>query len=203
MIESRKFSSPYDPIKPLRESVAKELHPSNLGGEVVEYKYEANDDGQEETQEKSYEIRKGSVPMHSSHQDNQFLTSKFDGIAEDELEDTLLSASPNMEFRSRTGNQRLFMWRTEKNISVEDYNEISDYCDDVDQLEILHNYASHINQAMSEKNVCQLSMKKHKRRFQQSFEQSCSSSERSHSIEMGLGEDFQFDESEIDPAMPE
>ena len=47
------------------------------------------------------------------------------GIKEDDMEDTLRSASPN--FDARSNQSRMLKWRTQKDVSVEEYNELSEH----------------------------------------------------------------------------
>lgn len=100
--------------------------------------------------------KQNSVPLsvlttqkHSSFQDNNLLVPS--SIQEDEVEETLRSASPNLQMRSN--QSRLAEWRTQKNISLDEYNEISEHCSDYDQVQAIDEYVDSINRAMSENNV--------------------------------------------------
>lgn len=55
------------------------------------------------------------------------------------------------------------MWQTEKNLSIDEYNELSEYCNDYDELEAIHAYASTLQHAMSEKNVLGISNKRYRK----------------------------------------
>ena len=123
--------------------------------------------------------------MMSSHHDYQFLSSKFDGITENEIEDSLLSGSPNIVARMRNNSNRLNMWRTEKNISLEDYNEISDYAGDYDHLDFIHDIAQNLKKAMSERSVLGLSNNK-KRKFYHSVERDGSFDDDNESESVGI-----------------
>lgn len=107
------------------------------------------------------------------------------------MEDTLRSASPNIEARSRSHAQRMMIWRTQRHISTEDMQEISDRCDDFDHIEIYNGYAETLQKAMSENNIVKLSGHNSKRfrSFHPSDDNeegnSISGDSESQSIEMG------------------
>ena len=132
--------------------------------------------------------------MASSHHDYQFLSSKFGEITENEFEDSIQSGSPNIVARMRNNQNRLNMWRTEKNISLEDYNEISDYAADYDHLDMIHDIALNLKKAMSERSVFGISLNKKKRKFYNSVERDGSFDDESESVEMNHQEVQDFDE---------
>lgn len=89
----------------------------------------------------------GSQNHSSFHERYLGVTS----IMEDDMEDTLRSASPNFELRNN--NHNLLMWRTQKEISNEDYNEFSEHCNDFEQIDVYDHYISSMKRAISENNV--------------------------------------------------
>lgn len=132
--------------------------------------------------------------MASSHHDHQFLSSKFGEITENEFEDSIQSGSPNMAARFRSNTNRLNMWRTEKNISLDDYNEISDYAADYDHLDMIHDIAQNLKKAISERSVLGMSFNKKKRKFYNSVERDGSFDDDSDSVGMSHQEVQDFDE---------
>lgn len=83
------------------------------------------------------------------------------------MEDTLRSASPNFDNKLRSASHRFHVWRTEKNVSIDDCQELSEHIGDYDDLDLIDSYAQHIQKAMSEKNVLGISSRfgKKKRQF--------------------------------------
>jgi hypothetical protein len=80
-------------------------------------------------------------------------------IQEDDMEDSLRSASPNRGFNNK---HKLLMWRTDKEISNDDYNEFSEHCSDFEQVQIYDHYINSMTRAMSQKNVAQFSFRESK-----------------------------------------
>lgn len=78
------------------------------------------------------------------------------------MEDSLRSASPNQGLNNK---HKLLMWRTQKEISNDDYNEFSEHCSDFEQVQMYDRYINSMTRAMSQRNVAQFSIResKHKR----------------------------------------
>jgi hypothetical protein len=83
------------------------------------------------------------------------------------MEDTLRSASPNLDNKLRSASHRFHVWRTEKNLSFDDYQEMSDHFDNYDDLDLIDGYAENMQRAMSEKNVLGISSRFGKKRRRQ------------------------------------
>ena len=82
------------------------------------------------------------------------------------MEDTLRSASPNLDNKLKSASHRFHVWRTEKNISIDDYQELSEHVGNYDDLDLFDSYAEHMQRAMSEKNVLGISSRFGKKRRQ-------------------------------------
>jgi len=98
--------------------------------------------------QKSAPLMLANNPKYSS-----FRIENFSRIAEDDREDSPLSASPNPEARLRSKEHKLNMWRTQKGMSVEDYNEVYELSDNYDELEVFDGFAANLEKAISERNV--------------------------------------------------
>lgn len=141
---------------------------TNIAGEVVGYEYQANEDDVQENRE-SEELdsendnkavmvtleKTRSAPLgFVSSQNHSSFHERYLGVTsimEDDMEDTLRSASPNLELNNN--NHKLLMWRTHKEISNDDYNEFSEHCNDFEQIEVYDQYISSMKRAISENNV--------------------------------------------------
>ena len=143
---------------------------NNIAGEVVGYEYQANTDEDAENRE-SEELdnqesntnapvivimqKNKSAPLaFVKSQKNSSFHERYLGVTsiqEDDMEDTLRSASPNFELNNN--NHKLFMWRTQKEVSNDDYNELSEHCNDYEQIEVYDQYISSMKRAISERNV--------------------------------------------------
>lgn len=93
------------------------------------------------------------------------------------------------------------MWRTEKNLSLDDYNELSEQYEDVEHLEIIHSYVNNLQKAMSENNIGKLIGGTHKRArdfSQTSSEEGSLQDDVSESINMAHPDPESRDEQDYD-----
>lgn len=79
--------------------------------------------GKSFSKQKSASVSLRTTNKYSSFQDNNFLIPS--SIQEDDMEDTLRSASPNIFEKS--DHSKLAEWRTQKNITLDEYNELSEH----------------------------------------------------------------------------
>ncbi|CAI2380158.1 unnamed protein product [Moneuplotes crassus] len=195
-IETKGLSSPY-----LKQFVSNNLGQlKNFpGAGEVEYKYMANEDGSQSNHSESKQERltgkmsrmqkSASVSLrttnkHSSFQDNNLLIPS--SIEEDDMEDTLRSASPNIF--ENNGHSKLAEWRTQKNISLDEYNEFSEHCNDYDQVEAIEDYVESLNRAMSENNVKPIASRKrsnYRKFYHSNFDEELSVSSGEESFDFG------------------
>lgn len=93
------------------------------------------------------------------------------------------------------------MWRTEKHLSLEDYNELSEQYEDLEHLEIIHGYVNNLQKAMSERNVGKLTGGIHKRArdfSQTSGDEDSINDDESQSINMAHPDPESRDEQDVD-----
>lgn len=144
--------------------------------------------GQSMIKQKSVPLSLKTTNKHSSFQDNNLLVPS--SIQENEIEETLRSASPNLIIRSN--QSRIAEWRTQKNITLDEYNEFSEHCSDYNQVEVIEDYVESLNRAMSEKNVNPINNRKRStfRKFYHSnFDEELSVSDEEGSLEIDEEED--------------